>query len=186
MNTLNSSFLKNTEAQQTTDSNEKNIQLQIPVGHAGTMVAWLVEQSIPFRLNFSESILLPPTLPSNLHQTPKHKLNQQSKNSIEVVNQKYILDHLEGNPPKIEVIAAEYGMSTQTFKNKFQKQYGKSFYQVYLEKKMDHAAKLLKQGLTASAISDRIGYSHPIKFNKMFQKHFGITPKRYQMQFRRG
>ena len=32
------------------------------------------------------------------------------------------------------------GMSTQSFKSKFQKQYGKSFYQIHLEKKMEHAA----------------------------------------------
>ena len=47
---------------------------------------------------------------------------------------------------------------------------------------MEYASELLKKGQTATYISKHLGYSHPIKFNKMFQKHFGVTPKKFQMQ----
>jgi len=50
-----------------------------------------------------------------------------------------------------------------------------------VDKKMEYAAELLEAGHRASEVSVKIGYKYPIKFNKMFQKHFGITPKRYQI-----
>ncbi len=87
--------------------------------------------------------------------------------------------------PNIEDLAKSLGITAPTFKLKFRKEFGKPFYQYYLEKKMEYAAILLKNGNTASYISEQMGYSHPIKFNKMFQKHYGITPKKYQMQYRR-
>jgi AraC-like DNA-binding protein len=58
--------------------------------------------------------------------------------------------------------------------------FGINFYQLYVDTKMEHATALLKSGLRANVVSERVGYMHPIKFNKMFQKHFGITPKKYQ------
>jgi AraC-like DNA-binding protein len=88
----------------------------------------------------------------------------------------------EGFPPNVNDIAAELGISGATFKNRFIAHYGKPFYQLYIDKKMERAAMLLKEGCKATNISKMMGYSHPIKFNKMFQKHFGITPKKYQME----
>ncbi len=78
-------------------------------------------------------------------------------------------------------IAEELGMKPTVFKAWFRKQYDKPFYQYYMEKKMAYASELLKKGIRATTISEQLGYSHPIKFNKMFQKHFGITPKKYQL-----
>jgi YesN/AraC family two-component response regulator len=52
-----------------------------------------------------------------------------------------------------------------------------------MEKRRDYAAQLFKEGYKAVEVSRRIGYGDKpyIKFNKMFQKHFGMTPKKYQM-----
>jgi AraC-like DNA-binding protein len=52
-----------------------------------------------------------------------------------------------------------------------------------MEKRRDYAAQLFKEGYKAVEVSKQIGYGDKscIKFNRMFQKHFGITPKRYQM-----
>ena len=33
---------------------------------------------------------------------------------------------------------------------------------------------------TNTSVSKIIGYAHPIKFTKMFQKHFRVSPKKYQ------
>ncbi len=48
---------------------------------------------------------------------------------------------------------------------------------------MELAAKLLKKGYKATEVAKMVGYGEKsdIKFNKMFQKHFGITPKKYQL-----
>jgi AraC-like DNA-binding protein len=160
----------------------ENSTLIINADVAVKVVEFLVFNKIPFKLNAFE------------HQTKNifinNKLPISKPNNKEVKGdnftndvEDYISKHLDNKLPSLNEIAKKFGVSGQTFKNRFQKQYSKSFYQTYLEKKMDYAAELLKQGLTASAISERIGYSHPIKFNKMFQKHFGITPKKYQQHF---
>lgn len=62
----------------------------------------------------------------------------------------------------------------------FKEYKGKPLYQFYMEEKMGYAAELLKQGYKANEVSTNIGYISPIKFNKMFQKHFGITPHKYR------
>lgn len=86
--------------------------------------------------------------------------------------------------PDITEVAYNLGLKPIVFKNNFKEIYGKPFYQYYLERKMEQAANLLKTGMKASTVSKQIGYSHPIKFNKMFQKHFGVTPKKYQISFK--
>jgi AraC-like DNA-binding protein len=101
--------------------------------------------------------------------------------ALQSIYKKYIIDGIETMPPTANEIAEEANMSTQKFKALFMQKYGQPFYQLYVDKKMDYAALLLRKGLNASVISAQIGYSHPIKFNKMFQKRFGITPKKYQM-----
>jgi AraC-like DNA-binding protein len=47
---------------------------------------------------------------------------------------------------------------------------------------MEYVAELLEGGYKAVDVSVQLGYSQPIKFSKMFQKHFGVTPRRYQME----
>ncbi len=107
------------------------------------------------------------------------KLN---RTAIEAVFRKCIEENSGQAPPSETEIAKEFGFTLPGFQNVFKTMYGKTFYQIYIVKKMEYAAELLRSGCKASEVSDRIGYGHPIKFNKMFQKHFGITPKRYQMQ----
>ena len=76
----------------------------------------------------------------------------------------------------------EAGVYVATFKNQFKKVYGTTFHKVSMAKRMEYAAKLLCEGCTASFAGREVGYAHPIKFNKQFQKHFGITPGRYKME----
>ncbi len=100
---------------------------------------------------------------------------------IERIYQKYIEEDIRQIPPKEPEIAKEFKISLATLKSSFKEVYGKPFYQLYIEKKMEYAKALLLQGIKAVKVSELIGYSQPIKFNKMFQKHFGVTPKKYQM-----
>lgn len=100
---------------------------------------------------------------------------------IECIYQKYIEENFTQIPPKEPEIAKEFRISLAILKSSFKEVYGKPFYQLYVERKMEYAKTLLLQGISAVKVSELIGYSQPIKFNKMFQKHFGITPKKYQM-----
>lgn len=79
-------------------------------------------------------------------------------------------------------VAQSLGLSIAVFKRIFKEMYGVSFYEYFLNKKMKYAAELLLKGLRGGLVSEMIGYSQPIKFIKMFKKHFGITPKEYQLQ----
>jgi AraC-like DNA-binding protein len=101
--------------------------------------------------------------------------------AIERIYQKYIEEDIRQIPPKEPEIAKEFKISLAVLKSSFKEVYGKPFYQLYMERKMEYAKTLLLEGMSATKVSELIGYSQPIKFNKMFQKHFGITPKKYQM-----
>lgn len=85
-----------------------------------------------------------------------------------------------GEEPNLEVVAQRLNFKLSVFKTHFKDAYGKPFYQFYIDKKMEYAAELLRKGIKGAQVSLQVGYSHPIKFNKMFQKHFGVTPKKYQ------
>jgi AraC-like DNA-binding protein len=95
-----------------------------------------------------------------------------------------MVEGIERTPLKTSEIAAELGISDSSFKSQFKALYGKPFFQIYIKKRMEYAAQLLKQGYRAIKVSAMVGYGEKscIKFNKMFQKHFGITPKKYQIQ----
>ena len=99
---------------------------------------------------------------------------------IESIYLKYINKNIEQSIPNETQIAAEFGISLGTFKNGFRKVYGKPFYQLYLEKRIEHAKMLLLTGYKSAEIAERLGYSQAIKFNKIFQKYVGLTPKQFQ------
>jgi AraC-like DNA-binding protein len=116
--------------------------------------------------------------------SPKKKESSESKKDSKMaqIYQKYIVENIEQIPPTDAQIAKEFEMSVPTFKNKFKMSFGKTFYQLYMDKKMEYAANLLRKGFRANEVSARMGYSQPIKFSMIFKKHFGITPKKFQMQ----
>jgi AraC-like DNA-binding protein len=187
----------NTSPHSTKD--EITIQLQIPHQHIGETVNWLVEHSIPFGVCFLQTRVSQLPNINNETQSPlltteKISIGASEPNAVRTILEKrisdvfdnYITNGLIQIPPTQEAIAAELNISLPTFKARFRALYGKSFYQVYMDKRMEHAAQLLRQGYKAVEVSTRIGYGEKscIKFNKMFQKHFGITPKKYQISFK--
>lgn len=174
---------------------EMTIQLQIPHQHVGETVNWLVEQSIPFGAHFLQTHLsaLPiindetETFLPSAEKTTKRasEINADQKTlerRISNVFDSSITNRLTKLPLTQEEIAEELNISVSTFKARFRALYGKSFNQVYMDKKMEYVAELLEGGYKAVDVSVQLGYSQPIKFSKMFQKHFGVTPRRYQME----
>jgi AraC-like DNA-binding protein len=160
------------------------VTIQINSVNCSEILTYFIIQKIPFRLSH-----LIPNSEKMAESTIKRSepeaetSNGKTENSrLNSVYDRYIIQGFERSLPPIEEIAAETGMSASSFKNHFKKIYGKSFFHLYMEHKMEYAAKLLEQGHSASTISKRIGYSQPIKFNQIFQKHFGVTPKKYQRE----
>jgi AraC-like DNA-binding protein len=165
----------------------ETINLEISTNDILSIVQFLLNNRIPF----SAGTRAKSSLNSHSMSVQSNNIKQQqaietseviSRNSFTEICDKYLTGkHKYQNSVSATAIAKELGISPQSFKMKFKNIYQKPFYQCYLEGKMKYAATLLAQGYTATAISGDLGYSHPVKFNKMFQKHFGITPKKYQI-----
>ncbi len=157
------------------------VDIKIEAAQVIKVLEYLTTESIPFsiRYNATEEETAPHTQVQASKKT-KQTPNMEKNEVADMVYQKYIMKNLETMPPKLEEIAEDLSMSVSHFKIWFKDIYNKPFYEFFLDKKMEHAAKLLRQGYTANKVSERIGYSHPIKFNKMFQKRHGVTPKIYQ------
>ncbi|WP_028666473.1 helix-turn-helix transcriptional regulator [Runella zeae] len=162
--------------QNSTEDNLINIVLQVNADNCTELIQHLVNLKLDFKFYSSHNKQV-----INEENKFPYVPNSSMKKIMETVYHKYIVNNIENIPPTQESIANELGISYGTFKTHFKEAFGKPFYQLYTEKKMEYAARLLIQGLKVVQVSDRIGYSHPIKFNKMFQKHFGITPKKFQM-----
>ncbi len=88
------------------------------------------------------------------------------------------LDH----PVGVEELAFLCHTSLSTFKRRFASIYGTSPNKWLLEKRMEKAAMLLKQGNhKASEIYYEVGYENLSSFIQSFKQVFGVTPKQYQL-----
>ena len=177
------------EQLQQTSPTESFVNICISTDNINEILPVLLTQQIPFSMSSMALKTKEPTkiTDKTVHlETKQESKSKGKKNKVEYAFHKYMVEGIERTPPKTNEIAAELGISDSTFNSQFKGFYGKPFFQIYMEKRMEHAAKLLKQGYKAVDVSKRIGYGEKscIKFNKMFQKHFGMTPKKYQMSFK--
>lgn len=86
------------------------------------------------------------------------------------------------NVVTVEELAFLCHMSLSTFKRRFMKIYSTSPNKWLLEKRMQKAAQLLKEGdLKASEIYCELGYENLSSFIQSFKQIYGITPKQYQL-----
>ena len=172
----------------------QSVKVSVSADNIEDFLAFLLTKKISFRLTY-ESMVVPakPLKPHNnfANEIPEKSIDVHSlplklpiQNIMETIYQKYICDNIRQIPPNETIIAEEYHLQVATFKKNFKACYGKSFYQLYMDKRMEYAAQLLRRGYRANKVSAMVGYGEKscIKFKKMFQKHFGITPKKYQIQ----
>ncbi|WP_028525103.1 helix-turn-helix transcriptional regulator [Runella limosa] len=139
----------------------------------------LVRQQIAFEVKYN-GYLSPKTV---IDRTSAFKDNYLE--IVKKIHDKYLQGDFGNVPPSEKEITENHGIKPALFKSLFKKVYGQPFYQLYTAKRMERAASLLKKGYKANEVALMIGYSasSAIKFNKMFQKYFHITPKKYQLQF---
>lgn len=173
-----------------TPTQPQAVEVSISTDYLEDVLSFLLTKQISFEMTYESMVV--PAKPSEQHsdfakEIPEKSigvhslaLNSPKKTVMETIYQKYIRDNIEQTPLNETIIAEEYQLRVATFKRNFKARYGKSFYQLYMDKKMEYAKGLLLEGISASEISNRIGYTQPIKFNKIFQKYYGMTPKQYQ------
>ena len=83
-------------------------------------------------------------------------------------------------PPSLQELAEEVGLSLKKLKEGFKEIYGDTVFSFLFDYKMDYARKLLEKGQhNVNEVGLAIGYSTASHFISAFKKKFGTTPKKY-------
>ena len=83
-------------------------------------------------------------------------------------------------PPRLTELAKLAGMSVSKLTDLFKQVFGESIYDYFQKARMDEAGYLLRQGgYSVSETGHRLGFSNLSHFGRLFEKHHGITPKRF-------
>jgi len=83
-------------------------------------------------------------------------------------------------PPSLETLSVEIGLSLKKLKEGFKQIYGDTVYSYLLEHKMQEARRMLaSQKYNVNEVGLKLGYSTSSHFIAAFKKKFGTTPKKY-------
>ena len=83
-------------------------------------------------------------------------------------------------PPGLQELADEIGLSLKKLKEGFKQIYGDSVFNFLFHYKMEYARRLLETNTyNVNEVGLKVGYSTSSHFIAAFKKKFGITPKKY-------
>ncbi len=103
-------------------------------------------------------------------------------NVIKIRKAKDIIVARMSEPPSLQELADEIGLSLKKLKEGFKQIYGDSVFSFLFEYKMEVARKLLESGENnVNEVGLRVGYSTSSHFIAAFKKKYGTTPKKYVM-----
>ena len=84
------------------------------------------------------------------------------------------------DPPSLENLSLEIGLSLKKLKEGFKQLYGDTVYSYLLDHKMEDARRMLdSQKFNVNEVSLKLGYSTASHFIAAFKKKYGTTPKKY-------
>jgi AraC-like DNA-binding protein len=107
---------------------------------------------------------------------------ERPKTSEEIKFKNIIASHIDSNL-SISELAYLCNVSLSTFKRKFTVIFNDSPTSWIRQKRMEHAAFLLKYNKErVSDIYHRLGYENHSSFSQSFKSVFGVSPKEYQLQ----
>jgi|SRR5690554_4424886 len=90
-------------------------------------------------------------------------------------------------PPTLQELSSEVGLSLKKLKEGFKKVYGDSVYSFLFDYKMEYARRLLDSGeYNVNEVGLKVGYSTSSHFIAAFKKKYGTTPKKYLMALAAG
>jgi AraC-like DNA-binding protein len=99
----------------------------------------------------------------------------------DLVIRQAVTSHINSNIT-VEELAFLCNMSLSSFKRRFARIYGTSPNRWLLEKRMESAAKMLREdNRKASEIYYELGYENLSSFIQSFKQLYGVTPKQYQL-----
>jgi AraC-like DNA-binding protein len=83
------------------------------------------------------------------------------------------------NPPRIEDVARQVGLSQRHLNNLFREQFGVTPLQFVTQWRLEQARILLARGdLSVKQVSHMAGYAHVSSFSYAYSRHFGESPGR--------
>lgn len=83
-------------------------------------------------------------------------------------------------PPVLNELAIIASMSETKLKQLFKQTFGDTIYNYYQKARMEKAAFLLKQAKhSVSEVGYELGFSNLSHFSRLFEKQYGITPKKF-------
>jgi len=86
-------------------------------------------------------------------------------------------------PPVLRELAQIAAMSETKLKQLFKQTFGSTIYNYFQQARMEEAAFLLKQGKRSVAeVGYELGFSNLSHFSRLFEKHYGLHPKRFSAQ----
>jgi AraC-like DNA-binding protein len=110
--------------------------------------------------------------------------SQCSVNSLDVSRMKLVRETLLANlseAPQLRDLARLVHMSETKMKMLFRQIFGDSIYNYYQTARMEEAASLLRHsGLPVAQVGYQLGFSNMSHFSRLFAKHHGRTPKKFQ------
>jgi AraC-like DNA-binding protein len=104
------------------------------------------------------------------------------ENVLKIKKAKEIILANMAEPPGLQELADEVGLTLKKLKMGFKQIYGDTVYGFLFDYKMESARKLLDSGsYNVNEVGLKIGYSTGSHFIAAFKKKFGTTPKKYLM-----
>jgi AraC-like DNA-binding protein len=114
---------------------------------------------------------------ANIEQCP---FLVDEENVLKIKEAKDIIIARMTEPPSLQELANEIGLTLKKLKEGFKQIYGDSVYSFLFDYKMEYARKLLEsKQYNVNEIGLKVGYSTASHFIAAFKKKYGTTPKKY-------
>jgi AraC-like DNA-binding protein len=102
------------------------------------------------------------------------------ENVLKIRKAKEIIIARMSEPPSLQELANEIGLTLNKLKEGFKQIYGDSVFSFLFDYKMEYARKLLESNhYNVNEIGLKVGYSTASHFIAAFKKKYGVTPKKY-------
>ncbi len=116
---------------------------------------------------------------TNIEQCP---FLVDESNVMKIRKAKDIIILKMAEPPSLQELSEEIGLSLKKLKEGFKHIYGDSVYSFLFEYKMEFARRLLEsEDYNVTEVGLKVGYSTASHFIAAFKKKYGTTPKKYIM-----
>ena len=116
---------------------------------------------------------------ANIEQCP---FLVDESNVIKIRQAKDIIISKMAEPPTLQELSDEIGLSLKKLKEGFKQIYGDTVYSFLFDYKMEVARKALESGdYNVTEVGLKVGYSTASHFIAAFKKKYGTTPKKYIM-----